>query len=130
MGFSQRMNSGVSEVFSGLVTEAWVSPGWELPLCCHGTCGVCGLLPLSCVPSWGELGSPPCPRGGSVSVTSSPLQSAVWAFKETFLSSWSGTTVNICLEGGEGGKALCVGCLFRVDPFPLPGPVRLLLGAE
>lgn len=79
-----------------------------------------------------SLAAPPCPRG--VSGTSSPLQSAVWAFKETFyaLSFWTGATVNICLEGGEGGRTLCVGCLFCVDPFPFPasaahgGTVRAL----
>lgn len=31
-----------------------------------------------------NLAAPPCPRAGNVSVTSNPLQSVVWAFKETF----------------------------------------------
>lgn len=81
--FTEDEFGGLRDVL-GLSQRSGSAQGGEVPPCCCGTSGVCGLFPLSCGPSRGKLGSPLCPRDGSVSVTSSPLESAVWAFKGTF----------------------------------------------
>lgn len=75
-------------------------------------------LPTVLCPSPGGIWQPPVPQrlrwvcairpSGIFGLLRSPFRTP---------SFWTRTTGNICLEGG---KALCFGRLFCVDPFPLP----------